>query len=33
MNKIIEESREGLIEAGENPDEYFKTVNGVKYTM
>lgn len=33
MNKIIEESREELIEAGENPDEYFKTVNSVKYTM
>lgn len=33
MNKIIEESREELIEAGENPDEYFKTVTSVKYTM
>lgn len=33
MNKIIEESREELIEAGENPDEYFKTINSVKYTM
>lgn len=33
MNKIIEESREELIEAGENPDEYFKTVNSTKYLM
>lgn len=33
MKKIIEESREELIKAGENPDEYFKTVNSVKYTM
>lgn len=33
MNKIIEESREELIKAGENPDEYFKTVNSTKYLM
>lgn len=26
MQKIIEEAREELIEAGENPDEYFKEV-------
>lgn len=33
MNKIIEESREELIEAGENPDEYFKMANSTKYLM
>lgn len=33
MNKIIEKSGEELIEAGENPDEYFKTANSMKYTM
>lgn len=33
MNKIIEESREELIDAGENPDEYFKTVNSMKYLI
>lgn len=26
MRKIIEESREELIEAGENPDEYFREI-------
>lgn len=26
MNRIIEESRQELIEAGENPDEYFREV-------
>lgn len=33
MNKIIEESREELIKAGENPDEYFKTANSTEYLM
>lgn len=33
MNRIIEESREELVEAGENPDEYFKTTNSIKYLM
>lgn len=26
MNKLIEESRQELIEAGEDPDEYFRSV-------
>lgn len=33
MNKIIEESREELIKAGENPDEYFKMANSTKYLI
>lgn len=32
MNRIIEESREELVEAGENPDEYFKTTNSVNFS-
>lgn len=33
MNRIIEESREELIEAGENPDEYFRTVDTTRFIM
>ena len=33
MNRIIEEAREELIEAGENPDEYFRTVETTRYMM
>lgn len=33
MNRIIEESREELIEAGEDPDEYFKTVETTKFMI
>ena len=33
MNRIIEESREELIEAGEDPDEYFKTVESTRFMM
>lgn len=33
MQKIIEESREELIEAGENPDEYFREVPVHRFMM
>lgn len=33
MNRLIEEAREELIEAGENPDEYFKTVETTRFMM
>lgn len=33
INKIIEESREELIAAGKNPDEYFKAVETTKFMM
>lgn len=33
MDRIIEESREELIEAGEDPDEYFKQVEVQRFMM
>ena len=33
MAKIIEEAREELIEAGENPDEYFREVKVHRFMM
>ena len=33
MDRIIEESREELIEAGEDPDEYFKQVEVHRFMM
>lgn len=33
MDKIIKEAREELIEAGENPDEYFKEVPVHRFMM
>ena len=33
MNRIIEEAREELIADGEDPDEYFKTVETTKFMM
>lgn len=33
MQKIIEEAREELIEAGENPDEYFRSVQSTRFIM
>ncbi len=33
MNRIIEESRKELIEAGENPDEYFREVEVHRFMM
>lgn len=33
MRKIIEEAREELIEAGENPDEYFREVLVHRFIM
>ena len=33
MDKIIEEAREELIEAGENPDEYFRGVPVQRFMM
>lgn len=33
INRMIEESREELIEAGENPDEYFRSVKPMRFTM
>lgn len=33
MEKIIEEAREELIEAGENPDEYFREVPVHRFMM
>ena len=33
MRKIIEEAREELIEAGENPDEYFREVPVHRFMM
>ena len=33
MQKIIEEAREELIEAGENPDEYFRSVQSTRFMM
>lgn len=33
MSKIIQEARQELIEAGENPDEYFKEVPVQRFMM
>lgn len=33
MDKIIEESREELIAAGEDPDEYFRQVEAIRFMM
>jgi len=33
MNKIIKESRQELIEAGENPDDYFREVQTTKFMI
>lgn len=33
MNRMIEEAREELIVSGENPDEYFKTVETTSFMM
>lgn len=33
MQKIIEEARQELIEAGENPDEYFRSVQSTRFMM
>ncbi len=33
MQRIIEESREELIEAGENPDDYFREVQATRFIM
>ena len=33
MNRLIEEAREELIADGENPDEYFKTVESTRFMM
>ncbi len=31
--RLIEEAREELIEAGENPDEYFRSVQSTRFMM
>lgn len=33
MDKIIKESRQELIEAGENPDDYFREVQATNFMM
>ncbi len=33
MHRIIEESRQELAEAGENPDEYFREVQSTRFMM
>lgn len=33
MQKIIEEAREELIEAGEDPDEYFREVQSTRFMI
>lgn len=33
MEKIISDAREELIEAGENPDEYFKEVKSTRFMI
>lgn len=33
MDKIIEESRQELIEAGEDPDDYFREVKSTRFMM
>lgn len=33
IQKIIEDAREELIEAGENPDEYFREVQTTRFMM
>jgi len=33
MQRIIDEAREELIEAGENPDEYFREVQATRFMM
>lgn len=33
MQRIIEESREELIEAGENPDDYFREVQATRFMI
>lgn len=33
MQRLIEESRQELIEAGENPDEYFRSVEVTRFMM
>ena len=33
INRLIEEAREELAAVGENPDEYFKTVESTRFMM
>lgn len=33
MDKIIKEAREELLEAGEDPDEYFRSVQSIRFIM
>lgn len=33
MNKIIEESRQELIESGENPEDYFREVKATRFMI
>lgn len=33
MQRIIEESREELIETGENPDDYFQEVQATRFMI
>ena len=33
INRLIEESREELAAVGENPDDYFKTVESTRFMM
>lgn len=33
MNKIISESRQELLEAGEDPDEYFREVRSMRFMV
>mgnify|MGYP006981954242 CR=1 FL=1 len=33
INRLIEKSREELVAIGENPDEYFKTVQTTRFVM
>ena len=33
INRLIEESREELAAVGENPDDYFKTVQTTRFMM
>jgi len=33
MQRIIDEAREELIEAGENPDDYFREVQATRFMM
>ena len=33
MNRIINEARQELVEAGENPDDYFREIHSIRFVV